>query len=198
MCNLFGSRAGWSEYVEAFEALGTPLVDPPAHAAPNLEPLDAVRPTDPAPIIRRTEGGVSLARLRWGFVESGGPKRPPLTNFRSEGRRFATDSRCLIPCSFFFEFTGAKSPKTRWRFERPGEDWFCFAGLWRSGTEGDRFTLLTCEPGPDVAPIHNRQPVVLAREDWRPWLNAERPESELLRPSPAGSLAVTWDGGPQP
>jgi putative SOS response-associated peptidase YedK len=36
------------------------------------------------------------------------------------------------------------------------------AGLWREG-EGNQpptFTMLTTEPGPDVAPTHNRQVVV--------------------------------------
>jgi putative SOS response-associated peptidase YedK len=32
------------------------------------------------------------------------------------------------------------------------------------------FTLLTTEPGPDVAPIHDRQMVVLDRSDWLAWL----------------------------
>lgn len=197
MCNLFGSRAGWSEYVEAFEALGVPVVDPLPHQAPNLEPLDAVRPTDPAPIFRPAPGGVALHRVRWGFVTPG-VKRPPVTNFRSEGRRFAPEARCLIPCSFFFEFTGASSPKTRWRFSRPDGAWFCFAGLWRPEPEGGRWSLLTCEPGPDVAPIHNRQPVVLERADWADWLQGRRPEADLLRPSPAGALRSEWDGGPRP
>jgi putative SOS response-associated peptidase YedK len=31
---------------------------------------------------------------------------------------------------------------------------------------GDAFTILTTEPGSDVAPIHNRQVVVLERADW--------------------------------
>jgi hypothetical protein len=57
MCNLFGSRAGWSEYVEAFGQLGLPMVDPARHAAPNLEPLDAIRPTDPARIVRKAREG---------------------------------------------------------------------------------------------------------------------------------------------
>ena len=55
---------------------------------------------------------------------------------------------------------------------------------------GEAFTLLTTEPGPDVAPIHNRQMVVLDRPDWLAWLDLSRPESELLRPLPARSLAV--------
>jgi SOS response associated peptidase (SRAP) len=76
-------------------------------------------------------------------------------------------SRCLIPASHFFEFTGTKSPKSKWKFTKAGGDWFCFAGLWRPMPDGaEAFTLLTTEPGPDVAPIHNRQMVVLDRPDW--------------------------------
>ena len=74
---------------------------------------------------------------------------------------------------------------------KAGEDWFCIAGLRRPMPDGsEAFTMLTTKPGPDVAPIHNRQVVVLERDDWRAWLFLERPEAELLRPLPAGSLAV--------
>jgi hypothetical protein len=55
---------------------------------------------------------------------------------------------------------------------------------------GEAFTILTTEPWPDVAPIHNRQVVVLDRKDWLAWLDLSRPEAELLRPLPAGSLTV--------
>ncbi|MDT7952872.1 MAG: SOS response-associated peptidase family protein [Acetobacteraceae bacterium] len=87
---------------------------------------------------------------------------------------------------------GTKAPKSQWRFTKAGEDWFCFAGLWRPATEGvpEAFTLPTTAPGPDVAPIHNRQMVVLERADWLAWLELSRSESELLKPLPAGSLLV--------
>ena len=90
------------------------------------------------------------------------------------------------------EFTGTKSPKEKWKFTKADEDWFCFAGLWRPMPDGtdEAFTILTTEPGPDVAPIHNRQVVVLDRADWLAWLDLTRPEGELLRPLPAGSLSV--------
>ena len=55
---------------------------------------------------------------------------------------------------------------------------------------GESFTLLTTEPRSDVAGIHNRQMVVLRRDDWRAWLDFTKPEAELLRPLPAGSLAI--------
>jgi putative SOS response-associated peptidase YedK len=100
--------------------------------------------------------------------------------------------RCLIPASHFFEFTGSKPSKSKWKFTKVGEEWFCFAGLWRPMPEsaGEAFTLLTTEPGPDVAPIHARQMVVLERKDWFAWLDLTRPEAELPRPLLAGSLTV--------
>ena len=87
-----------------------------------------------------------------------------------KGRRFPV-GRCLVPTSHFFEFTGTKSPKTKWKFTKADEAWFCFAGLWRPmAAGGEAFTLLTTDPSPDVAPIHDRQMVVLERSDWSAWL----------------------------
>ena len=55
---------------------------------------------------------------------------------------------------------------------------------------GEAFTILTTEPGPDVAPIHNRQMVILERADWSAWLHLTGNEADLLRALPAGSLRV--------
>jgi putative SOS response-associated peptidase YedK len=115
-------------------------------------------------------------------------------NMRSEGRRFER-GRCLVPVSWFYEFTGARYPKTKHRFDKlrsdgQPEDWFCFAGVWTPSDEG-RFALLTTRPGPDVEPIHDRQPVVLERVDWARWLDPAEPAEPLLQPSPAGTLKLT-------
>ena len=188
MCNDFGNRIPYDDYLRAFSQIRAPLRWP--EAAPNLEPRDDIWPTEIAPVIRRRDDGVELVQLRWGFPP-GRPKGAPVINFRSEGRRFPV-GRCLVPASHFFEFTGSKSPKSKWKFTKAGEDWFCFAGLWRPMPDGagEAFTLLTTEPGPDVAPIHDRQMVILDRADWLAWLDLTLPEAELLRPLPAGSLAV--------
>ena len=188
MCNDFGNRIPYSAYVEAFREAGMTLTRP--DAIPNLEPRDDIWPTEIAPIIRRAGAGVELAQLRWGFAPSR-PKAGPVINFRSEARRFP-NGRCLVPASHFFEFTGARSPKSKWRFTKTGEEWFCFAGLWRPAADEapEAFTLLTTAPSPDVAPIHDRQVVVLERQDWLAWLDLSRPEAELLAALPAGSLHV--------
>jgi len=126
--------------------------------------------------------------MRWGFPPPN-RKAGPIINFRSEGRSFAT-GRCLIPATHFFEFTGAKYPKTRWRFTMPGEDFFCIAGLWRRAADEERFTMLTVAPGPDVAPYHDRQIVPLPPPAWRAWLDPFVPSADLLVPGPTGVLAV--------
>lgn len=188
MCNDYGNHVPYSAYLEAFSQLKVPFFA--AQHAPNLEPRDDIWPTEQAPVIRRVEKGVELAQLRWG-LEAHRSKAPAVINFRSEGRRFAT-GRCLVPASHFFEFTGTKAPKSKWRFTLAGADWFCFAGLWRASASGglDAFTLLTTAPGPDVASIHNRQVVVLRPSDWMAWLDLTKPESVLLAPLPGGSLHV--------
>jgi putative SOS response-associated peptidase YedK len=189
MCNDFGNNVSYSEYLTAFSQTRIRVKWPAT--APNLEPRDDIWPTDPAPVIRRLEDGENeFAVLRWSFPPAK-PKGPPVINFRSDGRRFPA-GRCLVPASHFYEFTGAKSPKAKWKFTKTGEEWFCFAGLWRPMPDGvgDAFTLLTTAPGPDVAPIHARQMVVIEREDWRAWLDLSKPEKELLHPLPAGGLHV--------
>ncbi len=193
MCNLYTEKVSYRQFVEEFSDLRLPLVFPPPEAAPNLEPHEKVRPTDLARVIRPREGGVELVELKWGFKPFK-PKAGPITNFRSEGRRFGR-GRCLVPVSCFYEFTGTKYPKTRWRFTVPGQDWFCFAGFSR-GPEGDwpaSFTLLTTTPGEDMKPYHDRQAVVLPREHWAAWLDPAIDAASMLVAGPSGSLEVIQD-----
>src|SRR4051812_46855214 len=180
MCNEYRFRQSLDQLAEEFSNLKLPLTW--MGGAPNLEPRDSVRPTDPAPTIVGQDGGALLQQLRWGFPR---PKGGPIINFRSEGRRFPF-GRCLIPADGFYEFTGAKAPKSKWLFTlADGDDFFCIAGLVRD----DRFTMLTCEPGPDIAPYHNRQIVILPRKHWAAWLGPAE-DQPPIGPLPAGSLKV--------
>ncbi len=184
MCNDYGIDIPFRLFVEAFEGLGAPL--DVSGGIPNLEPRDEIWPSERAPVIRMGEAGPKLEMLTWGLPPSR-PKAPLVINMRGEGRRFER-GRCLVPASHFYEFTGTKSPKTRWRFTKTGEDWFCIAGVVGSG--GDAFSMLTVPPGPDVAPIHNRQVAILDRETWLPWLDGSAEAPSLLRPCPPETLTV--------
>jgi putative SOS response-associated peptidase YedK len=179
MCNEYRFKTSLDRIVAEFSQLRLPVSW--AGGAPNLEPRDSIRPTDPAPIVIGAPEGAELKQLRWGFPRD---KGGPLINFRSEDRRFPV-GRCLILTDGFYEFTGAKAPKSKWLFTMPEEDIFAIAGLVRE----DRFTMLTTSPGPDVAPYHDRQVVVLAKDQWGAWLGPPDAQPPLT-PLPAGSLRV--------
>jgi putative SOS response-associated peptidase YedK len=180
MCNEYRFKQSLDRIAQEFSALKLPLHW--AGGAPNLEPRDSIRPTDPAPVIVGAPDGAELKQLRWGFVQ---PGRAPIINFRSDGRKFGT-GRCLVPADGFYEFTGSKYPKSKWLFTpADGSELFCIAGFIRD----DRFTLLTTEPGPDIAPYHDRQIVILPKPDWAAWLDPSGAQPKL-GPLPAGSLRV--------
>lgn len=189
MCASYEARFNVRQLVDLFNAAGAPLVFP--GGVPNLEPRDEVRPTDTAPAIRASNaGGAELVSMRFGFPPPA-PKRPPIINFRSEGRRFGngpTSGRCLVPASGFYEFTGTKYPKTRWRLTNADGQPLALAALWRSGPDGEAFSLLTAEPGPDVAPYHDRGVLPLPVSAWADWLFDRAPADQLLLPPPAGTL----------
>ena len=179
MCNEYRFKTALDRIVEEFSQLRLPIHW--AGGSPNLEPRDSIRPTEPGPIVIGTPDGLELKQLRWGFPRDRGG---PVINFRSEDRRFPS-GRCLILVDGFYEFTGDKAPKSKWLFTAAGEGLFAIAGLVRD----DRFTMLTCAPGPDIAPYHNRQIVILPRDQWGAWLGPADTQPRL-EPLPAGSLKV--------
>lgn len=159
---------------------------------PNIEPRDQVTIGDSAVIVTGDEDAASLLTLPFSWK---GPNGRPVFNFRSEGRRFDSARRCLVPASGFFEFTDpqpGQKRKTRWCFTLAGSDWFWMAGVVRDGG----FALLTTAPGDDVAAFHDRQIIVLPPAQGQDWLALSRPEAELLRPLPKGSLLVERDFPP--
>jgi putative SOS response-associated peptidase YedK len=195
MCNDYEQHVSWAAYRKAMQQLELGL---PAEArALDLPQSDDIRVNDTGPVMRVSGNVVELVPMTFGLPPKG-PRGGPVFNFKSEGRHFDQSKRCLIPATAFFEFTGKRYPKAKHRFALKGAPFMAIAGLWRE-TGGDgppAFAMLTTAPGPDVAPYHDRQVAVLRPEDWAAWLYPAKPESELLRPLPVGSLEVqTVRGG---
>jgi putative SOS response-associated peptidase YedK len=190
MCNLYRLEKAHAAMIDLSRQLGQEFAFP--EGTPNFEPRMEIRITDRAPIVQMGEaGGFELVQRRWSWP---GPGGKPVYNFRSEGREFAS-GRCLILADGFFEFTQHSDPKSKrkhkWLFTLTGEPSFAIAGLWRSDPAvGAAFTMLTCEPSPDVAPYHSRSIVVLPPAECGRWLDPAIPAREVLKPLPAGSLAV--------
>jgi putative SOS response-associated peptidase YedK len=212
MCNEYARRTTLDRLRAGWGATDAKLLFP--EGLSNMPALDSIRITDTSVMIRAAAGEAGAAELvtrRWSWP---GPSGKPVYNFRSDGREFenkGASGRCLIPADAFYEYTdppaekaGAadlfgrptakpakKTPKAKWEFTIPGLDWFCIAGLWRTDPQvGEAWTMLTTEPGPDIAPYHDRQIVLLTAPDYARWLNGAAPAADLCRPLPAGRLAV--------
>lgn len=199
MCNFYRRIAGYYSYLEDFSHLKIPLRFP--EAAPNLEPQEDIRPTNTAPIIRALEptdpaAGVGLYPMRWDLVpwfwkKTIKEKKFLATNARCETvattasfREAFKRRRCLVPADGFYEWTGEKGAKTKWMFTRAGEPWFCFAGLWDHAETADgpvdSFTIITTAAGPFAREYHDRQPLILDRDQWARWLDMSQDASDLL------------------
>lgn len=186
MCNDYEQHVTHQQYQAAIKALELDSSEAPAE----LPQADDIRIGDLGPVLTAAGNGVEVVSMRFGWPPPR-PKAPPVFNFKSDGRHFDKSKRCLVILSGFFEFTGSKSPKTKHRFSVKGSPIMAIAGLWSEDADGAlSFTMLTTEPGPDIAPIHDRQVCVILPEDWAHWLFLTKPEAELLKPLPAGTLDV--------
>jgi putative SOS response-associated peptidase YedK len=210
MCNRYRASWAWREVTGEFSEYRLPLKFPTPDHAPNLEPRD-FRPTNPAPVMRPLDAadpaaGLEMVEIRWDLVPffHKGPvkaKKYLCTNARVETvatqpafREPFKRRRCLAPASLFYEWTGEKGKKQMWEIRHFEQPFFCFAGLWDRAQTADgpieSFTILTTAAGPDMAAIHDRQPVILRREHWASWLNPADPIEPLVQVEPAGALMI--------
>ncbi len=175
------------------------LLDDPA-------PRYNVAPTQTLPVVVRHSPN-HLAMMRWGLIPSWA-KDPSIgnrmINARAESvaekpafRRPFRSQRCLVPASGFFEWKREGTGKQPYFVHLTDEPLFAFAGLydiWHDpqGQAVHSYTILTTDANDLMAPIHNRMPVILAREDEDDWLDPDISEPErllpLLRPYPARAM----------
>jgi putative SOS response-associated peptidase YedK len=196
MCNDYRLMVDVASIVEDFADLKIKIRF--GEGAPNLEARQDIKITDIAPIVRTIEGvrgEAELVQRRWSWPEK---NKRPVYNFRSDDREF-TSNRCLIVADGFYEFTDPENPKKKrkdkWLFTKKDEPIVCIAGIWRDTPEvGQAFTMLTMAPGPDIAPYHDRQIVILERNAWADWLDPTVPAQSLIKPLPMGTLAVEQVG----
>lgn len=194
MCNLYNIKSSHTEIADFFDAIAQ---DFGANAA------EEVYPGYPAPVVAQGQGGRSVRPMAWGFPlqrtgAKGQPLKPkPVNNTRTDKlksffwRNSFEERRCLIPVTRFAEAQGAKGSMTRTWFSAPDDVLFATAGIWRSTDEwGEAFSMIMTDANDQVAPVHNRMPVILPREVWGQWLGGTPQEAFQLCVPYAGALSV--------
>ena len=199
MCGRFALTVDPADLQDAF-----PEYTFPAQAARRFN----IAPTQP--ILALPNDGTSKADFFvWGLIPSWA-KDPAignrLINARAETlaekpafRGAYKYRRCLIFADGFYEWQAQSSSKSkvphliRLKSGKP----FAFAGLWEhwqsaDGSEVKSATIITSAPNELMAPIHNRMPVILARDAYAQWLDST-PHfpvdlNSLLAPYPAKEM----------
>lgn len=200
MCGRYVIKTLWQTIIDAFDAVAPPL--------PDLFARYNVAPTQPVPVVRLADDGRRhIAMLRWGLIPFWARERkslPQMINARSETaaarpafREAMRKRRCLIPADGFYEWKHEGKEKLPFCFTLADDAVFAFAGLWERwrsplGEMVESCTILTTAPNELVQDIHDRMPVILARDSYDLWLDpgfTRVPELQpLLKPYPAGAM----------
>jgi putative SOS response-associated peptidase YedK len=215
MCGRYTSTSTVSDLANLFEVeeVRVEPMPPRYNVAPTLQVYAVALRRSPDD--RKTgEKGPrrALGAFRWGLVPSWA-KDPSvgarMINARSEGitekpafRAAIARRRCLIPADAFYEWQRRESPDGRsagrlpYAVRRKDGRPMAFAGLWevwRDPNDPAAEPLRTCaivttRANGLMAPIHDRMPLVLAREVWAAWLDPATDAAEverLMSPAPS-------------
>jgi putative SOS response-associated peptidase YedK len=184
----------------------------------DVPPRWNVAPTQPVVTIASSRDGQTrrLGAMRWGLVPNWAKdptsgnrminaRADTLRTSKAFAKAFLT-RRCIIPASGFYEWQKIDAGPGRRPTRRPfyvhtgdGQP-LALAGLWEVWYDAEdrplrSCTIITTEPNDVVASVHDRMPVVLARETWDRWLAPEAltdaEGAAMLAPAPADLLLLT-------
>ena len=161
------------------------------------KPRYNIAPSQPVFTVIRDEKGNRAGFLRWGLIPSWAKNAEignRMINARAETmaekpsfRRALQKRRCLILADGFYEWRQEGKKKTPLFISLASREPFAFAGLWETWRPPDgepihSCTIITTTPNSLMEPIHNRMPVILAREAEALWLDRTVDDPQKLLP----------------
>jgi len=146
-------------------------------AVPEFQPRYNIAPATEVLVVR--DGKASLAH--WGL-------RRKFANLRAEtlAQKFPgpyRQGRALVPASGFYEWQSRAGGKQPFYFSPADGALLALGAIW----EANSLSLITTQPNATLRNIHDRMPVIIAREHYGAWLAGEE---GLLRPAPDDALKV--------
>src|SRR5689334_15725144 len=164
---------------------------------PNFPPRHNIAPTQPVPVVLIEQGARHFRLMRWGLIPAW-VKDPRafslLINARAETVRdkpafknALRRRRCLIPTDGYYEWQAAAGRKRPFFIYRRDGLPFALAGLaetWvgPNGEEVDTVAVVTARASADLAVLHDRVPVTIARSDFERWLDCSSDSAEEVMP----------------
>ena len=201
MCGRYANFLTEQELVDAF-AIAT-IADDARLLPPNFN----LGPMQQGVIIRQRSDGREAELAKWGLVP--GWAKDPGIGVRAFNARAETIAekatfknafakrRCIVPANGYFEWQVTEDGKIP-QFIHPADGSpLAFAGLaevWRPSKDDPwlvTFSIVTTEARGEMKQIHDREPVMLTREDVDVWLDPESTQDDLFAAiaDPAPDLA---------
>ena len=165
--------------------------------APNFSPNWNMAPTHTAPIVRLEQGRRMIDLAKWGLLPFWAKDEKIAYNtFNARAEAMTTkpafreawkhSRRCLVPVDNFYEWKKidpAGKEKQPYAIALPDRKIMALAGLWDTwkspaGETVRSFTIITTDPNGEMAPLHDRMPVILSRAAWPRWLGEEEASLE--------------------
>src|ERR1700722_9824897 len=166
------------------------------YARPDRKTGDG-RPSQLLPVVRRhpETGAPTEGYLRWGLIPHAAPTRPSIQPIHARAETLTEKAifrdayrRRLVPMNLFYVRDRHRKPHA---FAVKDSPLFGVAGIWENWRdpatdEWERtFATVTVEANALIAPLNDRMPAILRREDYARWLGPEEDPRDMLRPYPA-------------
>lgn len=190
MCGRFGLFVT-PEVLEQYFALTE------STAAQSFTPRYNLTPGQAVAVVREHQGRRRVDALQWGLIPfwakdaSVGRK---LINARLDSvatkpafREAWARRRCLIPASGFYEWSPPAGGRKRPHFIRPTrEPLLALASLWErwrspTGETLDTCVIVTTAANEQLAPIHDRMPVLIPRDAFALWLDPHSSVADVMK-----------------
>jgi putative SOS response-associated peptidase YedK len=158
------------------------------------EPSYNIAPTHYIVVVKKN-GIKVLTKCKWGFLPSWAKDLAvgnKMINARAETvavkpafRKAFKNQRCLIVADGFYEWMKKGKVKTPVYIRLKSRKSFGFAGLYNMWTlpEGNDIctcTIITTEANELLAPIHNRMPVIMQKNEYGLWLDPNFHDTQKL------------------
>ena len=177
---------------------------------PDLPPRYNIPPGVPILTVRRVGNRPEFAYLHRGLIPSWAKDQKSsfkMINARAETiaekpafREALQKRRCVIPVDGFYEWQKVGEKKIPFLIRLKSERVFFLAGVWEiwlsaDGKKVESCAVVTVKANECVAPIHDRMPAILPRQNIDEWLNSSQHDAGLvmghLVPFPSEEISIT-------
>ncbi len=183
-CRYYVDELAEREAYELADLIDAGVRKPP-RGQESRQPSDR-HPADMACVLYGSEGKLHAGQMWWGFPSwrSGNL----MINARCESalqKPMFSESvmrrRCVIPASGFYEWDREKNKVT---FRLPDQPCLFLAGFYNLFDAQPRYIILTTQANESMAPVHDRMPLILPKEEVAQWIHEPGKTQEYLKSAP--------------